>query len=99
MTDAAPLPPLSAEGVRIEPSLSGDVLLVPISGTIGMRDPGELLGPYFGGLDAEAVRLGLKTVAVDVRGVGFMNSSGIAALARWVARLEARAAAASYRLV
>ena len=92
------LQPLRLDGVKGEPELAGDVLRVTFSGSVGMRDPGEALDPFFGALDDEALRLGLSTVEVDLRGVTFMNSSGIATLARWIARIEARAEPA-YRLV
>lgn len=84
------LQPLVTDGLSIVPELAGDVLSVAMTGIVGMREPGELLNPFFAALDAEALRVGVRTVRVDLRGVGFMNSSGIATLLRWVAKLEAR---------
>jgi hypothetical protein len=99
MTGESALRPLLAEGFRIVPELSGEVLRITMSGSVGMREPGEVLNPFFAVLDEEAARAGVRTVEVDLRALGFMNSSGIATLVRWVARQEARTEGNGYRLV
>ena len=81
--------PLSAEGLSITPQSSGDVLRVKMTGAVEMRDPGELLNPYWTGIDDAARAQSLKRVEVDLRDVNFMNSSGILTLVRWITKAKA----------
>ena len=91
--------PLSAEGLTITPQTAGDVLHVKMIGAVEMRDPGELLNPYWNGLD-DAARAGkLKRVEVDLRDVNFMNSSGILTLVRWITRAKTHPPDSAYTLV
>jgi hypothetical protein len=83
---------LTTEGVTVVPELRGDVLRVAFSGAVDMRDPGEVLTPYWNALDDEVRRLGIQRVEVDLRWLSFMNSSGILTLVRWITRLKAHAA-------
>ena len=91
--------PFSAEGLSITPHTSGDVLRVKMIGAVEMRDPGELLNPYWTGLDEAARERKVKRVEVDLRDVNFMNSSGILTLVRWITKAKAHAAADAYTLV
>jgi hypothetical protein len=98
MTEAA-FNPLSAEGLSITPQPSGDVLRVKMTGAVEMRDPGELLNPYWTGLDEAARAKNLKRVEVDLRDVNFMNSSGILTLVRWITKAKTHAPDQAYKLV
>ncbi|HEX7191599.1 MAG TPA: hypothetical protein VF381_08495 [Thermoanaerobaculia bacterium] len=91
--------PLSAEGLSITPHSSGDVLRVKMTGAVEMRDPGELLNPYWTGLDDAAREKGVKRVEVDLRDVSFMNSSGILTLVRWITKAKAHTPETAYTLV
>ncbi len=91
--------PLSAEGLSITPQPSGDVLRVKMTGAVEMRDPGELLNPYWNGLDDAARAKSLKRVEVDLRDVSFMNSSGILTLVRWITKAKTHAPDKAYQLV
>ena len=91
--------PLSAEGLSITPQASGDVLYVKMTGAVEMRDPGELLNPYWTGIDDAARAKGLKRVEVDLRDVNFMNSSGILTLVRWITKAKTHAPDKAYTLV
>jgi len=91
--------PLSAEGLSIIPHPSGDVLHIKMTGAVEMRDPGELLNPYWNGVDEAARAKKLKRVEVDLRDVNFMNSSGILTLVRWITKAKAHAADQAYTLV
>jgi len=91
--------PLSAEGLSITPQSSGDVLRVKMRGAVEMRDPGELLNPYWNGLDDAACAKSVKRVEVDLRDVSFMNSSGILTLVRWITRAKTHAPGDAYQLV
>lgn len=91
--------PLSAEGLSITPQASGDVLHVKMTGAVEMRDPGELLNPYWTGIDDAVRAKGLKRVEVDLRDVNFMNSSGILTLVRWITKAKTHAPDKAYTLV
>lgn len=91
--------PLSADGLSITPQPSGDTLRVKMAGAVEMRDPGELLNPYWNGLDDAARAKRLKRVEVDLRDVNFMNSSGILTLVRWITKAKTHAPDQAYTLV
>ncbi|HEY2091862.1 MAG TPA: hypothetical protein VGJ81_08245 [Thermoanaerobaculia bacterium] len=91
--------PLSAEGLSISPQMSGEVLRVKMTGAVEMRDPGELLNPYWTGIDEAVREKKLRRVEVDLRDVNFMNSSGILTLVRWITKAKTHAADQAYTLV
>lgn len=82
------VPPLNVDTLTILPLLDGDTLRVAMSGAVEMRDPGEVLNPYWTLVDEEALRRHLKSVELDVRDLNFMNSSGILTLVRWITRCK-----------
>ena len=82
------VPPLKVDTLTILPLLDGDTLRVAMSGAVEMRDPGEVLNPYWTLVDEEALRRNLKSVELDVRDLNFMNSSGILTLVRWITRCK-----------
>lgn len=80
--------PLTVDTLSIVPRLDGDTLHVAMSGAVEMRDPGDVLNPYWTLIDEEARRRNLKLVELDVRDLNFMNSSGILTLVRWITRCK-----------
>ena len=88
--------PLTTEALSIVPVEEGGVLRIAFSGAVDMRDPGEVLTPYWNALDDLVRRRGLGRVEVDMRYLTFMNSSGILTLVRWIVRVKEHAA---YNLV
>lgn len=78
----------NAEGLRIEPRMEGGTLKLVMSGAVEMRDPGDVLNPYWNGIDEEARRRSLRRVELDLRDLNFMNSSGILTLVRWITRCK-----------
>lgn len=84
---------LNAEGLQLIPSLNGDTLNVKVVGAVEMRDPGDLLNPFWINIDEQAIARGVKRVAVDFRDLSFMNSSGILTLVRWITRAKAHESA------
>ena len=82
------IPPLKVDTLTILPLLDGDTLRVAMSGAVEMRDPGDVLNPYWTLIDEEALRQNLKVVELDVRDLNFMNSSGILTLVRWITRCK-----------
>jgi hypothetical protein len=93
------LVPFNAEGLSIVPRMESGVLRVSVVGTVEMREPGELLNPYWTMIDEEARRHGIKRVEVDLRDLNFMNSSGILTFVRWITRAKGHPADAAYTLV
>src|SRR5436305_10785933 len=93
------LSPFNVEGLAIVPRLEDDVLRVKVAGTIEMREPGEVLNPYWTMLDEEARRRRVTRIEVDLRDLNFMNSSGILTLVRWITRAKANPPDTRYTLV
>lgn len=93
------LSPLNAEGVQIVPTIDDRLMKIRMSGAIEMRDPGELLNPFWTNIDEEIRRRAIRRVEVDLRDLNFMNSSGILTLVRWITKARSHAADSSYTLV
>ena len=93
------LVPLNAEGLSIVPRMENGQLQVKVTGAVEMREPGDVLNPYWAAMDEEAVRHRIKRVEVDLRDLSFMNSSGILTLVRWITRAKAHPPVAGYTLV
>jgi hypothetical protein len=92
-----PVNPLKTEGLYIIPQAGEDnVMRVVMSGAVEMRDPGDVLNPYWTSIDEQARDRSLKRVELDVRDLNFMNSSGILTLVRWITKLKN---APAYQLV
>jgi len=90
------LTPLTIEGLSIVPAVHETKLRLTMSGAVEMRDPGEMLNPFWTRIDEEARRRNVQSVEVDLRDLNFMNSSGILTLVRWITKLKVSNA---YRLV
>lgn len=90
------LTPLSLEGLTIVPAVHETKMRLTMSGAVEMRDPGEMLNPFWTRIDLEARNRHLQSVEVDLRDLNFMNSSGILTLVRWITKLKVSNA---YRLV
>ena len=90
------LTPLTMEGLSIVPAVHDTKLRLTMSGAVEMRDPGEMLNPFWTRIDEEARSRNVQSVEVDIRDLNFMNSSGILTLVRWITKLKVSNA---YRLV
>jgi hypothetical protein len=99
MNASTPITPLYAEGLNVVPTIEGDVMRVKMSGAVEMRDPGELLTPYWNKLDEKARERSLHRVEVDMRDLNFMNSSGILTLVRWITKAKTHPRENAYQLV
>jgi hypothetical protein len=82
-------PPLTTEGLTVFAKTGNGFLRIMLAGAVEMRDPGELLNPYWSHIDEEVRRLGLQRVEIDVRDLNFMNSSGLLTLVRWITKAKA----------
>ena len=99
MSNPSNFAPLNAEGVSVVPTLQSNSLQLSIAGAIEMRDPGDVLNPYWNMIDEEVRRRKLKRVEVDMRDLNFMNSSGILTLVRWITKAKSHPATDSYQMV
>ena len=99
MTSSLPaFAPLTVEGLSIVPRLDNGVLRITVAGAVEMREPGDVLTPYWNQVDQEVRRRKVKRVEVDLRDLNFMNSSGILTLVRWITLVKGHTAD-SYQLV
>ena len=80
---------LEAQGVKVKARLEGEILCLTLSGSLEARDPSPLFDPYWTGIDEALRRKGVKQVELDIRGLDFMNSSGILTLVRWMIKAKA----------
>ena len=94
-----PINPLKSEGLFIIPQLGAHSMRVIMSGAVEMRDPGDVLNPYWAAIDEQARECSLKRVELDLRDVNFMNSSGILTLVRWITKLKNQTPEQAYQLV
>ena len=90
------LTPLTLEGLTVVPAVHETKLRLTMSGAVEMRDPGEMLNPFWSRMDLEARTRNLQAVELDLRDLNFMNSSGILTLVRWITKLKINP---GYRLV
>ena len=81
---------LAADGLQVVPTVGDNAVYIKMTGAVEMRDPGEVLGPFWNVVDDEARRLAVKRVEVDLRDLSFMNSSGILTLVRWITKAKAQ---------
>ena len=89
---------LNAEGITIVPRFVDGNLRIAMSGAVEMREPGDLLNPYWLLVDEEARRANIRQIEVDLRDLSFMNSSGILTLVRWITKAKAHGGA-GYKIV
>lgn len=98
MSNALPNP-LKAEGLSITPQMANDVVRVIVTGAVEMREPGDLLNPYWTSIDDHIRERAVKRAELDLRDVSFMNSSGILTLVRWITKVKNHDPSQSYQLV
>jgi hypothetical protein len=78
---------LRADGVTIKAQLETDVLRIVMTGSLESRDPRASFDPYWTALDDAIRRERVTRVVLDIRGLEYMNSSGILTLARWLMKV------------
>ncbi len=91
-TDGAAVDAVADQVVDLDVERRGDVVVVHIGGEVDM-----LTTPMVGSLISEQLQGDLSTLVLDMSGVGFLGSSGLAALV--TAREEAANRNVSLRLV
>jgi hypothetical protein len=98
-SDAIPLnlPPVSVVGFAAEASHQGDVIQLKLAGRADVRT-GPPLHAALVRLHWEALRLGIREVAVDFRGVELMNSACFKSLLTWLDKVQHADSASRYRV-
>ncbi len=82
---APPLMEVNDSTVRITVRAQGSAAVtMEFAGVLGQRDPGKLLTAVFDDLHKLMVEQRRSTVAVDFRGLRFMNSSCFKYFAKWI---------------
>jgi hypothetical protein len=82
--------------VSINVSDAGAGISVAVEGDIDMQDPSVILDPLFDKVHKGCMDSGIKSVALDVRQLTFLNSSGIKAIAKWIMNLAGAPADKKY---
>lgn len=79
---------LKAPGINVHAHPKGDVLMIEMVGSVDGRDAGTVFDAYWSGIDSAIRQAGLRTVELDIRGLEFMNSSGILTIVRWLSKIK-----------
>jgi len=93
MLNTSSLRPPDVANVEVRLSPEGITLL----GSITTKEPDRSLGAFFRTVHDAALRSGLTELRVDVRGLGFVNSSAIRLFIDWAIWVS-QPARTSYRL-
>jgi hypothetical protein len=91
------LPRVSVVGFGVEASHEGEVIQLKLTGRAHIRT-GAPLHSVLVRLHAEAMRLGVKKVTVDFRGVELMNSACFKSLLTWLDTAQQTSPATRYRV-
>ena len=91
------VPGLADGPLRAEATLRGGTLSLTLTGNADMRVMSQL-HLLLTRIHHEAQRLGLKEVAVDVRGLEFMNSSCFKNFVTWINEVRESVADTQYRI-
>ncbi len=93
MLNPSSLQPPNVAGVGVKVVPEGVVL----TGSITSKEPDRSLGIFFKSVHEAALKSGLKELAVDVRGLSFVNSSAIRLFIDWAIWVS-QATSGGYRL-
>jgi hypothetical protein len=89
------VPVPAAEGLRVRHVAPN---MVELRGAIALRDPKTELGAWFSALHAAALEDGLAELSIDVRELGFVNSSALRVFVDWATLVRGEPEARRYRL-
>ncbi|RPJ06406.1 MAG: hypothetical protein EHM28_10135 [Spirochaetaceae bacterium] len=79
--------PINQERIKIDVEDIPQGLQIKLHGDIDMEDPSILLDPFFSKIHEGITSKKMKEVVADFRGLNFLNSSGIKAVAKWIMKL------------
>lgn len=88
-------PDVSGTSLIAEASMEDAVLSVRLRG-VADQETHEAMAAVTAATHAEALRLGVATVVVDLRGLEFMSSSCVKSFITWLVALQEEGAAARY---
>jgi hypothetical protein len=91
------LNPVVLDGFSIKPALAGSTIAVDLTGTGDMHAMSPL-GSALKRLHAEAARLGVKAVIVNLRDLYFLNSSCLKQMVTWVKQVRETPAMKRYEI-
>jgi hypothetical protein len=97
MTPDLHIPEVIRPGFAFRAALEGDGLQLRLIGSADARATSELAG-FVAHAHAEARRLSVREVVVDLHGCTFMNSSCFKAFLTWLAAIAELSPDAQYRL-
>lgn len=81
------LDPFSTEELKITPSRDADTISIVVDGSATAYRP-EALRAYLQRLHGECIRLAIREVIVDLRGLEFMNSASFSTFIDWLVTLQ-----------
>ncbi|MBN1522927.1 MAG: hypothetical protein JW904_00480 [Spirochaetales bacterium] len=79
--------PIAEERIKIDITDIPQGIQINMTGDIDMEDPSILLDPFFEKIHSGMIAQGLAEVVADFKGLNFLNSSGIKAVAKWIMKL------------
>ncbi len=79
--------PIAKDKIRLEVFDNGAGLTVQFVGDIDMEDPSLVLDPLFEKIHQGMVAKKIPFIVADFKGLTFLNSSGIKAVAKWIMKL------------
>ena len=62
--------------------------IIDISGNIKCSNPNKIMEPFINEVHNNIIKNEIKSIKIDIRGLFYLNSSGIKQMVNWVLRLE-----------
>jgi hypothetical protein len=87
--------PIESNGIQLK--AEGDV--ITISGSIDVINANKVLAPFFKEVHENIKKEQMKKVFVDVKGLKFLNSSGIKEMVTWIMMLNDMADRERYTII
>ena len=79
--------PIAQDKVKVEVLDNAEGLIVKFVGDIDMEDPSIVFDPLFEKIHQGMVAKKIPFIVADFKGLTFLNSSGIKAVAKWIMKL------------
>ncbi len=90
--------PIAQDKIKIEVADNGPDMVIRFIGDIDMEDPSIILDPVFEKVHSGMVSKKIPEIVADFKGLNFLNSSGIKAVAKWIMKLAMLPADQKYRI-
>ena len=79
--------PIAQDKIKVQVVDNAEGLMVQFVGDIDMEDPSIVLDPLFEKIHQGMVAKKIPFIVADFKGLTFLNSSGIKAVAKWIMKL------------